>query len=64
MLHKLNPVRLGYIRDQIDRHWSVDERSRRPLEGKSALVLDRVGRHEGQVKLDGEKLVVVPLNID
>ena len=24
------------------------------LEGKSALVLDRVGRHEGQVKLDGE----------
>jgi 2-polyprenyl-6-hydroxyphenyl methylase / 3-demethylubiquinone-9 3-methyltransferase len=37
MLHKLNPVRLGYIRDQIDRHWSVDERSRRPLEGKSVL---------------------------
>ena len=24
------------------------------LEGKSALVLDRVARHEGQVKLDGE----------
>src|ERR1700709_1534701 len=23
------------------------------LEGKNALVLDRVGRHEGQVKLDG-----------
>lgn len=37
MLHKLNPVRLGYIRAQIDRHWSVDERSRHPLEGKSAL---------------------------
>jgi 2-polyprenyl-6-hydroxyphenyl methylase/3-demethylubiquinone-9 3-methyltransferase len=37
MLHKLNPVRLGYIRDWIDQHWSLDERSRRPLEGKTAL---------------------------
>ena len=25
MLHKLNPVRLEYIRDQIDQHWQVDE---------------------------------------
>src|SRR3954453_22754584 len=37
MLHKLNPVRLKYIRDQIDRHWQCDECGRRPLEGKSAL---------------------------
>jgi 2-polyprenyl-6-hydroxyphenyl methylase/3-demethylubiquinone-9 3-methyltransferase len=37
MLHKLNPVRLKYIRDRIDQHWQVDECSRRPLEGKSAL---------------------------
>ena len=37
MLHKLNPVRLAYIRDQIDQHWQLDETSRRPLEGKSAL---------------------------
>jgi 2-polyprenyl-6-hydroxyphenyl methylase/3-demethylubiquinone-9 3-methyltransferase len=37
MLHKLNPVRLKYIRDQIDRHWQVDERGRMPLEGKTAL---------------------------
>jgi 2-polyprenyl-6-hydroxyphenyl methylase/3-demethylubiquinone-9 3-methyltransferase len=37
MLHKLNPVRLKYVRDQIDRHWQVDECSRRPLEGKTAL---------------------------
>lgn len=36
MLHKLNPVRLGYIRDQIDRHWSADETSRRPLADKKA----------------------------
>lgn len=37
MLHKLNPVRLGYIRDWIDQHWSLDEHGRRPLEGKMAL---------------------------
>ncbi|MDT5325532.1 MAG: hypothetical protein QOF25_2684 [Mycobacterium sp.] len=32
------------------------------LEGKSALVLDRVGRHEGQVKLEGEVWTARPLN--
>ena len=37
MLHKLNPVRLAYIRDQVDQHWQLDEMSRRPIEGKSAL---------------------------
>jgi 2-polyprenyl-6-hydroxyphenyl methylase/3-demethylubiquinone-9 3-methyltransferase len=37
MLHKLNPVRLGYVRDWINQHWSLDEHSRRPLEGKTAL---------------------------
>ena len=37
MLHKLNPVRLKYIRDQIDQHWQCDECSRTPLEGKTAL---------------------------
>ena len=28
MLHKLNPVRLKYIRDMIDQHWQCDECSR------------------------------------
>src|SRR5437763_9336831 len=37
MLHKLNPVRLKYIRDLIDQHWQVDECSRAPLVGKTAL---------------------------
>ena len=37
MLHRLNPVRLKYLRDQIDQHWQCDECSRRPLEGKTAL---------------------------
>jgi 2-polyprenyl-6-hydroxyphenyl methylase/3-demethylubiquinone-9 3-methyltransferase len=37
MLHKLNPVRLAYIRDRVDQHWSLDEHTFRPLESKSAL---------------------------
>jgi len=37
MLHKLNPVRLQYIRDRIDQHWQCDECSRTPLAGKVAL---------------------------
>ena len=37
MLHKLNPVRLGYIRDRIDQHWHLDECALRPLVGKTAL---------------------------
>ena len=37
MLHRLNPVRLGYIRDQIDRHFGSDEAARHPLAGKRAL---------------------------
>jgi len=36
----------------------------RALEGRSALVLDRVGRHEGQVKLDGEIWTARPYNDD
>jgi membrane protein implicated in regulation of membrane protease activity len=34
------------------------------LEGKSAVVLDKVARHEGQVKLDGEVWTARPLNDD
>jgi membrane protein implicated in regulation of membrane protease activity len=34
------------------------------LEGKSALVLDRVARDEGQVKLDGQVWTARPLNDD
>jgi 2-polyprenyl-6-hydroxyphenyl methylase/3-demethylubiquinone-9 3-methyltransferase len=37
MLHKLNPVRLAYVRDMVDQHWDLDEQGFRPLEGKSAL---------------------------
>ena len=34
MLHRLNPVRLAYIREQMDRHWGLDATERRPLVGK------------------------------
>jgi 2-polyprenyl-6-hydroxyphenyl methylase / 3-demethylubiquinone-9 3-methyltransferase len=34
MLHKLNPVRLGYVRSQLDRAWGLDETGRRPLVGR------------------------------
>src|SRR5215212_965970 len=37
MLHKLNPVRLKYLRDMIDQRWQCDECSRTPLDGKTAL---------------------------
>jgi 2-polyprenyl-6-hydroxyphenyl methylase/3-demethylubiquinone-9 3-methyltransferase len=36
MLHKLNPVRLKYIRDAVDHHWQADETGLKPLAGKSA----------------------------
>lgn len=37
MLHKLNPVRLRYIRAAIDAHWPNDGRTLKPLAGKRAL---------------------------
>jgi 2-polyprenyl-6-hydroxyphenyl methylase / 3-demethylubiquinone-9 3-methyltransferase len=37
MLHKLNPVRLAYVRDMVDQHWQVDEQGFKPLAGKTAL---------------------------
>ena len=37
MLHKLNPVRLAYIRDRVDQHWALDECTLKPLAGKRAL---------------------------
>jgi 2-polyprenyl-6-hydroxyphenyl methylase / 3-demethylubiquinone-9 3-methyltransferase len=37
MLHKLNPVRLSFVRESIDAHWGGRRASVRPLAGKSAL---------------------------
>jgi 2-polyprenyl-6-hydroxyphenyl methylase/3-demethylubiquinone-9 3-methyltransferase len=37
MLHRLNPVRLQFLRDAVDRHWLGDRESVKPLAGKTAL---------------------------
>lgn len=37
MLHRLNPVRLGFLRNAIDQHWGGNPASTKPLAGKSAL---------------------------
>lgn len=37
MLHKLNPVRLGFIRDAIDSHFGTDRAGLKPLAGRRAL---------------------------
>lgn len=37
MLHRLNPVRLGFIRGEIDRHFGSDAKALRPLAGRRAL---------------------------
>lgn len=36
-LHKLNPPRLRYIREQVDAHWHGDSASFTPLAGRTAL---------------------------
>ncbi|MDE2435703.1 MAG: bifunctional 2-polyprenyl-6-hydroxyphenol methylase/3-demethylubiquinol 3-O-methyltransferase UbiG [Sphingomonadales bacterium] len=37
MLHRLNPIRLAFLREAIDLHWASDSRSPCPLAGKRAL---------------------------
>jgi 2-polyprenyl-6-hydroxyphenyl methylase/3-demethylubiquinone-9 3-methyltransferase len=37
MLHRLNPVRLGFLRDAIDEHWQDAPNSLRPLASRRAL---------------------------
>lgn len=36
-LHKINPVRLAYIRDKVSSHFGRDPKSHRPLEGLRVL---------------------------
>ncbi len=37
MLHRLNPVRLGFIRQAVDAHWHEDARALKPLAGRRVL---------------------------
>ncbi len=58
-------VLLVLVRPALRRHFQAGTGLPDPakaLEGKSALVLDRVAQHEGQVKLDGEVWTARPLN--
>lgn len=58
---------LAVVRPVLRRRLSADRglpEPARALEGKQALVLDRVTRHRGQVKLDGEVWTARPLNTD
>jgi membrane protein implicated in regulation of membrane protease activity len=56
---------LASVRPALRRRLSAGKGLPEPakaLEGKYALVLDRVTRHEGQVKLEGEVWTARPLN--
>ena len=37
MLHRLNPVRLAFVREAVDRHWRGDSQGLKPLAGKRVL---------------------------
>jgi len=37
MLHRLNPVRLAFLREAMDEHWAGDPESVKPFAGKTAL---------------------------
>ncbi|MEQ1548722.1 MAG: bifunctional 2-polyprenyl-6-hydroxyphenol methylase/3-demethylubiquinol 3-O-methyltransferase UbiG, partial [Chakrabartia sp.] len=37
MLHKLNPVRLGFVRAAVNAHWGIDARDFRPLASKTVI---------------------------
>lgn len=37
MLHRLNPARLGFLREAVDAHWSGDGQGFTPLAGRTAL---------------------------
>jgi membrane protein implicated in regulation of membrane protease activity len=56
---------LGLVRPALRRRFTSApalETGPEALEGKPALVLDRVSQHQGQVKLDGEVWTARPLN--
>ncbi|AQT80402.1 hypothetical protein B1R94_15710 [Mycolicibacterium litorale] len=56
---------LALVRPALRRKFTAGKGLPEPvkaLEGKHALVLDRVARHEGQVKLDGEIWTARPYN--
>lgn len=58
---------LVLVRPALRRRWTAAgglPEPARALEGKHALVLERISRHDGQVKLDGEIWTARPYNDD
>ena len=56
---------LGLVRPALRRRFTSGpalETGPEALEGKPALVLDRVSQHQGQIKLEGEVWTARPLN--
>jgi len=56
---------LALVRPALRRKFTAGKGLPEPvkaLEGKKALVLDRISRHEGQVKLEGEVWTARPFN--
>lgn len=37
VLHRMNPPRLAYVRETIDRHWKLDRTALKPLSGRRSL---------------------------
>ncbi|MGK2879289.1 MAG: NfeD family protein [Mycobacterium sp.] len=52
------------LRKRLDSGHPSEALGIQALEGKGAKVLERINRHEGQVKLDGEVWTARPLNDD
>jgi 2-polyprenyl-6-hydroxyphenyl methylase/3-demethylubiquinone-9 3-methyltransferase len=51
MLHRLNPVRLGFVREAIDAHWGGAAAALKPLAGKRALAGELASLELGQFDL-------------
>jgi len=74
-LHRLNPVRIGYIRDRVAAHWKRDALSGAPLQGLSLLDIGcgggllsepmaRLGAHVTGIDAAGRNVSVAALHAE
>ena len=57
-LHRLNPVRLGFIRDHAAAHWQRDPLSGTPLQGLSLVDIGCGSVDAGDLGADGQELAI------